>query len=149
MLIRLNYPQEELQQFFSAAVGKELSFVEYIEQNWDKYATLQEFADAMHLSMRQFTRRFQALYNNSPYQWILDQKSRRIHRELIYTQKTLARISSEQHFKSVSHFNVFCKIHLGQTPGAIRKDRDIKLKKGEEKDGERDKRERKNLHANN
>lgn len=121
ILTKLIYTDKEVCRLFSAISGRELSFVEYIEQHWNQFDNLQELADSMHLTMRQFTTRFHALFDKTPYQWIIEHRSRCIYCDLIYTRKSLRQISTEHKFKSVPHFNTFCKAYLGKTPGEIRK----------------------------
>lgn len=120
LLLRVFYTKEQLQAFFYYALSPDMAFSDFIRTNRLKYNTVQEMSDAMHLSVRHFTKKFKRVFSISPGQWMLRQKAYDILEDIQAGQKTLQQIAADYNFSAVSNFNRFCKKTFGASPGEIR-----------------------------
>ncbi|MDR0823493.1 MAG: AraC family transcriptional regulator [Prevotella sp.] len=124
-LLRAYYPKEELLAFFYPILSCDISFSEYIIKNHYKVKTVQELAERMHYSLSGFQKRFKKVFGVSAYYWMKDERSKSIYHQLNSTNKSLKEICDEYEFSSPSHFNDFCKANFGNTPGEIRRKRNV------------------------
>ena len=74
-----------------------------------------------HYSLSGFQKRFKKVFGVSAYHWMKDVRSKSIYHQINSTEKSFKEISDEYGFSSPSHFNDFCKVHFGTTPGRIRR----------------------------
>ena len=81
---------------------------------------VKEFVDLSGMNLSTFNRKFKTHFNQSPYQWLIKQKSKHIYHELSTTNKSLATIARDFHFADASHFNRYCKAMFGASPSKIR-----------------------------
>lgn len=124
-IFRWFYTKETLFQFFQSALKGGDEFASYIMDNWNKYNTVGELSEAMNYTVSGFEKRFKRVFGISPYKWMINQKAERIFHQVRTTDLTFKQISSNFGFTSLSHFNDFCKAHLGDSPGDIRKNNAI------------------------
>lgn len=120
-IFRWFYTKETLFEFFKSALKGGDEFASYVIDNWTKYNTVGELSDAMNYTVSGFEKRFKRVFGVSPYKWMINQKAERIFHQVRTTDLTFKQISSNFGFMSLSHFNDFCKLHLGKSPGDIRK----------------------------
>ncbi len=120
-IFRWFYSKEILFVFFQSALKGGNEFASYIMDNWHKYSTVGQLSEAMNYTVSGFEKRFKRVFGISPYKWMTNQKAERIFHQVRTTDLTFKQISSNFGFTSLSHFNDFCKIHLGKSPGDIRK----------------------------
>jgi len=119
-IFRWFYPKETLIIFFQNALKSGKDFSSYIMESWHKYRSVGELAEAMNYTVSGFEKRFKRIFGISPYKWMINKKSELIFHQLRTSDLTLKQISSNFGFSSLSHFNDFCKSHLGKSPGEIR-----------------------------
>ena len=119
-ILRAYYTPEELMRFFLPAARTTHEFEQFVMDNYLKMKGVKEFVDLSGMNLHTFNRKFKAHFNESPYQWLIKQKSKHIYHDLISTDKNLAEIAKEFHFADASHFNRFCKSLLGASPSQIR-----------------------------
>lgn len=119
-LLRAYYTKIDLLGFFYPLLSKDISFSDFIIRNHYKAKTVQELADLSHYSLSGFQKRFKKAFGVSAYHWMKDERSKSIYHQINSTDKSFKEISDEYGFSSPSHFNDFCKIHFGSTPGVIR-----------------------------
>lgn len=124
-IFRWFYTKETLFKFFQSALKGGDEFASYIMDNWNKYNTVGELSEAMNYTVSGFEKRFKRVFGISPYKWMVNQKAERIFHQVRTTDLTFKQISSNFGFTSLSHFNDFCKAHLGDSPGDIRKNNAI------------------------
>jgi len=119
-LLEKCFSTKELYQFFVAMDREVLDFYKFIMNSY-RNRGLEEIIIASKLSPSTFNRRFQELFGVSPCQWIIAKRADEINRKLVDTNKSIAEIMKRYNFTDYSHFNRFCKMHLGATPTEIRK----------------------------
>lgn len=122
LLLNYFYSKDQLRLFFNFYSDRTNPFVEFVLLNWRSFSTVSMFAQSMNMSVSQFNMNFTELFKQSPYKWMISHRSKLIWNELTRTDKPLKQIAIENNFKTLSHFNTFCKLHLGKTPLDIRKD---------------------------
>ena len=122
-MFRAFYTKQELASFFSEALNKDSNFAEKVHANYMKFNNVADFAKLLNYTSSGFEKRFFRTFGTSVYQWMIEQKSKRIFHEINTGNKKIKQISEEFNFSSPSAFNDFCKKHLNATPGEIRKNR--------------------------
>lgn len=120
LLLRAYYTPQELLQFFIPTVRRTVEFEAFVMDNYLKTKGVKEFVDLSGMNLSTFNRKFKAHFNESPYQWLIKQKSKHIYYALTATHKTIASIAKEFHFADASHFNRYCKAMFGNSPSKIR-----------------------------
>ena len=123
MIFRAYYPSEELIPFFFPTVRYTHEFETFVINNYLKIKGVQEFVDLSGMNLSTFNRKFKAHFKQSPYQWLIQQKSKHIYHDLSATDKTFANIAREYDFSDASHFNRYCKAMFGSSPSTIRERR--------------------------
>lgn len=119
-IFRAYYSPQELFDFFIPTVRNSYEFETFIMNNYLKMKGVKEFVDSSGMNLITFNRKFKALFKESPYQWIIKQKSKHIYHDLNSTDKSFAAIAKEYHFTDASHFNRYCKSMFGDSPSKIR-----------------------------
>ena len=114
---------EELVPFFFPTVRRTHAFESFIMNNYLKVKGVQEFVDLSGMNLSTFNRKFKSHFKQSPYQWLIQQKSKHIYHDLSATNKTFAAIAREYDFSDASHFNRYCKAMFGASPSTVRKRR--------------------------
>lgn len=94
--------------------------IKYISDNIDKKISLQEVADAVHVSKSYLCAEFGKAMGESLFNYIQEQKIERAKQFLILTDKPLVEISSMLSFSSQSYFQKVFKQITGQTPKEFR-----------------------------
>jgi len=122
-MLPLYYSKEDLSRFFYPILSPDTSFSEFVRKNHLKYPTVHELSDAIHMTTRQFTRRFHNVFGQAPYEWMQEQKAQLIYGEICHSNKPLKEIAAEYGFTEQANFNRFCKAFFETTPGRIRKNR--------------------------
>ena len=120
LLLRAYYTKEELHDFFFLILSRNTEFSEYIRLRWRQFNTVQEMADSMHLTHKQFYRRFVSVFGKTPQQWIMEGKAGIVYSEITSTNKQFKQIALENGFNADTQFNHFCKRMFGHTPTEIR-----------------------------
>jgi AraC-like DNA-binding protein len=121
-LIRAYYDKRVVLNFFKTIYSANFVFSNHIYKNIDNVKTIIELANTLNYSLSGFEKKFKRVFNISPYQWMQEQKARKIYQEIHCTKKTFAEMAFEYGFSSPSHFNVFCRLHFGKAPGDLRKE---------------------------
>lgn len=115
------YPLKILKVFYHPILAYENSFRYFVQQNYLRVKTVEEFAQLGNYSIASFRRLFKNVFNESAYQWIIKQKSQNIFYELRNSKLSISEIAYKYSFEDLSHFSHFCKSCFGQSPRAIRK----------------------------
>ena len=121
LLFKYFYTQEEIAQIFYMSLGNSPLFVEMILGNYSKVKTSKELAHLLGYSMRQFEKLFKENFDETPYKWMQNRKAKQILQKLMDPDIPLKQIMYEFKFATSSHFNFYCKQHLGGTPIQVRK----------------------------
>ena len=121
-LIRAYYDKQVVFDFFKPIYSTDFIFSNNIYKNLDTVKTVKEMANTLNYSLSGFEKKFKRVFNISPYQWMQEQKAKKIYHEIHCSKKTFTEMAFEFDFSSPAHFNVFCKLFFGSTPGELRKD---------------------------
>lgn len=120
-LFRGYYTADELSGFFFPLLSPDLSFSDFVWQNYRRAKSVKELATLSPYGLSTFKARFRKTFGIAALRWMNEQKKRNVYHELTYSDKTLKQISAEYHFSSASHLTTFCKEKFGATPGQIRR----------------------------
>ena len=120
MLLRAYYPKSELREFLCMILSSDTAFSEYVRKNRNAYPTVIALAQSMHLTQKQFARRFGKIFGRTPYEWMKEGKILSIHSKVTATKKPFKQVAIESGFNSTAQLTKFCKKELGKTPGELR-----------------------------
>jgi len=120
MLLRAYYPKSEIKKFLYPVLSSDTAFSEYVKNNRNKFSTVIALAKSMHLTQRQFVRRFRKVFNRTPYSWMKESRTSTMRSEITTTVKPLKQISHECGFSSIAQFTRYCKKEVGMTPMELR-----------------------------
>jgi len=115
------YDMKDLYPLFRPVVGASPNFRVKVMRSYRAVTNTRDFASLLGLEYKTFYRQFKAEFNESPYQWLLNQKARHIHFSLSKSGLTLDDIRKEHGFKFSAHFSRFCKEQFHSTPLQLRK----------------------------
>ena len=121
MMLRIYYPKNELRDFLRMMLSSDIAFSEYVRSNRNKYSSVKILTESMHLTKKQFVRRFKSVFNRTPYGWMKEGRIQAILGEITETKKSFKQIALGNGFKSLEELTRFCKKELGSTPTDIRK----------------------------
>lgn len=121
LLLRAYYPKEEICDFLYPILSYNTAFSEHIRRYWKDFRTVKELAAFMHMTPKQFSIRFVAVFGKTPYKWMMEGRARIIYHEITSTDRLFKQIAIENGFASDSLFTRFCKTTFGKTPSEIRK----------------------------
>lgn len=119
-LLLNNYTEDEIRIFLLPIISGDTVFSDYIRKNSHKYRTVEDLAESMCMSPKQFSKKFKTVFGNTAYDWMKKSKAQSIRREITMSQKPFKQIAVEYEFSSISTFAKFCKKELGNTPLRIR-----------------------------
>ncbi len=120
-ILRAEYKKKELVYFFKPMLDQTVSFEDFVLANYKRVKTVEELAELYNCSQRTFNRYFQETFNDSPYNWMLKQKSEEVRELLIRTKTPFKTIIEDYNFSSPSHFSTFCRAQFGLPPRDVRK----------------------------
>ena len=121
-LIWTYYDKKHVFNFFKPIYNNDFSFSSHVYKHLNEVKTVGELAEKLEYSLSGFEKKFRRIFETSPYQWMQEQRAKRIHKEIICTRKTFTVIAKEYDFSSPAHFNDFCKQYFNNTPGGLRKE---------------------------
>lgn len=114
------YTHEEITQIFYMSLGSDPLFVEMVLDNYLKVKTANELASLLGYGVKTFEKLFKENFDETPYKWMQERKARQIYQKLMNPNIPLKQIMYEFKFATSSHFNFYCKQHLGASPKQIR-----------------------------
>ncbi|MDR2533831.1 MAG: AraC family transcriptional regulator [Tannerellaceae bacterium] len=121
LILRAFYTKEEMANFLYPMLNKNLDFKAFVLQHYQEIKTVDELATLCQMSVRSFNRKFNEYFEDSPYSWILKQKSRHIKSRLADSKVSFRSIIKEYGFSSPAHFTTYCKKQFGESPSRLRK----------------------------
>lgn len=123
VVFRFYYTPKELLQFLYNLFSKEFSFRTLIENNRPKAKNLNHLAELCGYDIHTFNIIFRKYYSNiTPYNWMQEERSREIYKDLCETDLSINSIAEKFNFSGTGHLSEFCKRFLGNTPLKIRKE---------------------------
>lgn len=120
LLLRIYYTKEDIFDFLYLILSKDTAFSEYVRLYWYRFRNVEEIADSMHLTPRQFSAKFKKVFNQTPYKWMKEGRAKLIRQQFINTQKPVKQIALENGFSDMAQFTKFCKKELGNTPTQLK-----------------------------
>lgn len=124
------YPLRTLKLFYHPLLAYENSFRYFVEQNYLKVKTVEEFARLGNYSVASFRRLFKTVFNESAYQWILKRKCTHILQDLNDRHLSISEIAYRYGFEDLSHFSHFCKASFGKSPRMLRAEAEQRTRAG-------------------
>ncbi|MDR1919443.1 MAG: helix-turn-helix domain-containing protein [Tannerellaceae bacterium] len=121
LIFRAFYTKEEMSRFLAPMLNRDMDFKAFVLQHYQEVKTVEELANMCKISVRSFNRKFNEFFGDSPYSWMLKQKSRHIKTRLADGKTTFGMIIKEYGFSSPAHFTTYCKKQFGQSPSKLRK----------------------------
>jgi AraC-like DNA-binding protein len=121
LVLRAFYTKEEMARFLAPMLNRNMNFKAFVLQHYQEVKTVEELANMCKMSVRSFNRKFNDYFSDSPYSWMLKQKSRHIKTRLADGKTTFGAIIKDYGFSSPAHFTTYCKKQFGQSPSKLRK----------------------------
>ncbi|NOU91363.1 helix-turn-helix domain-containing protein [Paenibacillus sp. LMG 31460] len=94
--------------------------ISYIHQNYFSNLSLQEIADAAHLSVSECTRSFKKTLHTTPYDYLIKYRIKKSAELLSSTEYTITELASKVGFNHVNHFIQSFKKQYNKTPKEYR-----------------------------
>jgi len=120
-LLRAYYDKKQIMSFFYPIFSGDYVFQSKIYKHLENAKTVKELAPLLNYSLSGFEKKFKRVFDVSPYQWMQEQKAKKIYHEITCSKKSFTEMSFDYGFSSPAHFNDFCRTHFNNTPGGIRK----------------------------
>ncbi|MDR1344594.1 MAG: AraC family transcriptional regulator [Tannerellaceae bacterium] len=120
-VLRLTYEKKELAPLLHTVAGRSVEFRMFI---LDQYLKVKSISELVHLSgmkRKTFDRQFQEEFEDTPYHWILTQKSKHVLYALSETNDKMQTIMAKYGFNIPPHFTRFCKDYFNYPPMALRR----------------------------
>lgn len=114
------YTFEEIVQIFYLSLKNDTFFCDLVLENYLKVKTVKELANLLGYGIKTFEKLFKENFDTPPYQWMQKRRALQIHQKLMNPSLSLKQIMYDFKFMTSSHFNFYCKQHLGATPTQIR-----------------------------
>ena len=121
LILRAFYTKEEIARFLSPMLNRDIDFKAFVLRHYQEVKTVEELATMCNMSVRSFNRKFNDYFDDSPYSWMLKQRSRHIKSKLADAKASFSSIIKEYGFSSPAHFTTYCKKQFGESPSIIRK----------------------------
>lgn len=121
-ILRAFYEKEKIARFLSPVIHNQNNFISQVLSKYTLDCNVIELADRCSMSPKTLTRKFKEHFNQTPYQWIIQQKNKNILNSLAQSNVNIQYLSDEFGFSSSAHFVSYCKRYLKQTPLTIHKE---------------------------
>jgi len=126
-LLRAYHDKKQIFNFFKPIYNGDFAFSSSIYKHLNEVKTAKELAAKLNYSLSGFEKKFKRVFDISPYQWMQEQRARKIYKEVTCTKKTFTEIALDYDFSSPAHFNDFCRQYFQHTPGGLRKENEKRL----------------------
>lgn len=120
LILRTFYTKEEAAHLLAPLISSDFQFRNFILCNYLKVKNIEELADGCNMSKRTFLRKFKECFGDTPYNWMLKQKSLHIRNRLLDANIPISTIINEFGFNTAAHFTYYCKKYLGKSPSCFR-----------------------------
>ncbi|OWA35473.1 AraC family transcriptional regulator [Saccharibacillus sp. O16] len=121
LIANLSIPRDEMPKRERRQQERLQFMLSFIHRHYADPITLQEIADAAHLSLSECARSFKKTVRMTPYDYLIQYRIRKSTERLLETDDTITEIARQVGFNHVNHFIQSFKKVQGQTPGEFRK----------------------------
>lgn len=115
-LLRSFYLKEELALLFYPIISTELSFKDFVMDNYLKVSNVNELISLANMGKRGFYSKFKEAFGMTAKQWMLKQRNLHILNRVRTSETTVGELMEEFKFESQAHFTHYCKHHFKCTP---------------------------------
>ena len=115
IIMQYAYSHKQMMEFFYPILGEDIFFRTKVMKIAHEQLSVKEYAKRLNMSTRSFTRKFNAEFGDTVYQWLLKRKIAQIRLRLSIQNVSVADIMQEFNFTDTLHFYKFCRVHLGST----------------------------------
>lgn len=120
-LLHTYYDSDELFSYLDKICSVVSPFRYLVLKHYRHAKSTKDLACLCNYGLHSFRRIFKVEFGIPPYTWLIQMRAERIKLRLAIKYIPFIEIMDEFHFLSASHFSVFCKRYLGDTPQNIRK----------------------------
>jgi AraC-like DNA-binding protein/mannose-6-phosphate isomerase-like protein (cupin superfamily) len=124
MITNISLATEESPKHIKQQQERIQLMISYIHQNYANNLSLQEIADAVHLSVSECTRSFKKTLHTTPYDYLIKYRIKKSAELLNSTEFTITEVASRVGFNHVNHFIQSFKKHYNKTPKEYRSIKD-------------------------
>lgn len=121
LISNISLPAEEVSKTLKQQQERLQLMLSFIHQNYANTITLQEIADAAHLSVSECTRSFKKTIHMTPYDYLIKYRIKKSSELLVTTDNSITEIAHKVGFNHVNHFIQSFKKHHDKTPNDFRK----------------------------
>ncbi|MEM8966699.1 MAG: AraC family transcriptional regulator [Bacteroidota bacterium] len=111
---------EVVEQLLSGHSLHKKNLVEVMEQNYLKYASLEEFALMSGRSLATFKRDFKEVFNTTPARWLKKKRMEHAQYLLKHTDFNVSDVYHKVGFMNYAHFSRAFKEYFGYGPGSVK-----------------------------
>ncbi|MEM9671676.1 MAG: AraC family transcriptional regulator [Bacteroidota bacterium] len=111
---------EVVAQLLSGHSLHKKNLVEIMEQNYLKYASLEEFALMSGRSLATFKRDFKEVFNSTPARWLKRKRMEHAQYLLKHTDFNVSDVYNKVGFMNYAHFSRVFKEYFGYGPGSVK-----------------------------
>lgn len=115
-LLRGFYLKEELALLFCPIIATELSFKDFVINNYHRVNNVNDLVSLSNMGKSSFYSKFKEVFGISAKQWLLKQQDVRIINKVMASEFTVTELMEEFNFESQAHFTHYCKQHFNCTP---------------------------------
>lgn len=115
-LLAIFYSKSQYTRFLVPLCKLNQKFRHQVINNYHISLSVTELAEKCHMSLRNFSRRFQEEFGTSPYKWMLEKKDKSILASLALSSINIQEIADEYGFSSLNHFSGYCKKRFNYPP---------------------------------
>lgn len=119
-ILKTLYTRDDLSTFFYLLISLPTEFEKQVTENCMKAKNVKELASLLGYGLNSFRIKFRETFGVPAYQWLLNEKAKRILKCLAIRKCEFKDIIDDFNFSSHSHFYKFCKIQFGLTPEELR-----------------------------
>lgn len=126
LVLKTFYSKQDIARFLKPIINQDLDFKSFIIKHYMDAKNVEELAKICNLSVRSLTRKFKQHFNESPYKWMLVQRSHHVKALLANKKIPMQQIIKQYGFSSPAHFTTYCKKQFGVTPSSLRRELNMK-----------------------
>lgn len=120
-LYALSHQRPDLIHVFNDfSTSQRADLVEFMNYNYPRNLTLQQFAELSGRSLSTFNRDFRKAVNQTPRQWIREQRLKLAHQMMVQSKLSASEVFLEVGFEDLAHFSRSFKAYFGLNPSELK-----------------------------